>query len=93
MTLIDFLTESVSVLAVTVVVVFVSARLREHVKVALTGDGGDEVFGGYPRFWQAPAPIAQSRSRLPPTNTVARLQLRSPWMMEPARPTLRSTSR
>jgi asparagine synthase (glutamine-hydrolysing) len=38
--------------------------IRQHVKVALAGDGADELFGGYRRFWYAD--IARGLNRLSP---------------------------
>src|SRR5579862_6015325 len=54
---------------------------REHVKVALVGDGGDEVFGGYERYrahalaGRVPAPLA-------------RVALTAPWGRREPRSTL-----
>jgi asparagine synthase (glutamine-hydrolysing) len=53
---------------------FLVARMtREHVKVALTGDGSDELFAGYERF--AAARLAENYRRLPHLlqNSISRL--------------------
>ncbi len=48
---------------------WVSKLSREHVTVALTGDGGDELFAGYLRY-QA-VRLAAALDRLPPLNRLA----------------------
>ncbi len=48
------------------------ARLaRRHVTVALTGDGGDEVFGGYPRYRQLAAVARLGRLPAPTRRALA----------------------
>jgi asparagine synthase (glutamine-hydrolysing) len=68
---------------------YVSELTRQHVTVALTGDGGDELFAGYPRYravW-----LARAFDCLP--GTVRRLLAGSYWQKLPASPRQKSFRR
>ena len=59
---------------------YVSRMTREHVTVALTGDGGDELFAGYPRY--RAVRIGQWFDRLP--RSVRRVAAGNYWQHLPA---------
>jgi len=66
----------------TALLVYELSRLtRQHVKVALAGDGSDELFAGYPRFrglaaasWYTPRWASVTRTGAPRRSLIARMQ-------------------